>query len=446
MSTHGGNVRAEAARLLATVLPADGQGGKSLAEVLMPAREKSCDPPLLQELVYGVCRYHNTLSWLANRRLQKPLTPKDRDIELLLLVGIFQLLHTRIPDHAAIGETVSAARLLGKDWATGFLNAVLRRLQREREGIADEIASASDAVRFSHPLWLVEILQRDWPEHWQQVLAANNTRPPFCLRVNSRQHTREHYLQQLQQEGFSATATTLSADGIRLAQACDVYLLPGFAAGSVSVQDEAAQLCATLFAPLPKHARVLDACAAPGGKTAHLAERWPDARILALDIDERRVRRINDNLERLGLTAEVRVADAGSDAWWDGEAFDAILLDAPCSATGVIRRHPDSKWLRKKNDIARLSRQQRDLLDALWPRLKPGGTLVYATCSVLRDENDRVIADFIAAHADACIEALPETWREQGIETGYGLQLLPTDNGPDGFFLCRLRRNGGSHA
>lgn len=442
MNAHGGNVRAEAARLLTAILPAEGQGGASLSERLPPARERSCDPPLLQELVYGVCRYYNTLSWLVNRRLQKPLAAKDRDIELLLLVGVFQLLHTRIPDHAAIGETVAAARVLDKDWATGFLNAVLRRIQREQEGIAAELASASDPVRLSHPLWFVDMVRADWPQHWEAILTANNSRPPFCLRVNSRQVSRDEYLERLRAAEFTPTATVLAPDGIRLAQACDVYLLPGFAAGAVSVQDEAAQLCAQLFDPLPPGARVLDACAAPGGKTAHLAERFPDANILALDIDERRARRVDDNLERLGLTAKVQVADAGANGWWDGKPFDAILLDAPCSATGVIRRHPDSKWLRKKGDIARLARQQRALLEALWTKLRPGGTLVYATCSVLCEENVRVIADFLTAHPDARAEALPEAWKSQGVECAYGLQLLPADNGPDGFYLCRLRRTG----
>lgn len=442
MNAHGGNVRAEAARLLLAILPAEGQGGHSLSERLPPAREKSCDPPLLQEIAYGVCRFHNTLSWLVNRRLQKPLAAKDRDIELLLLIGVFQLLHTRIPDHAAIGETVAAARVLGKDWATGFLNAVLRRVQRERDGIAAEIASASDPVRLSHPLWFVDMVRADWPQQWEAILAANNARPPFCLRVNTRRTTRDEYLARLREAEFTPAATALSPDGIRLAQACDVYALPGFAAGDISVQDEAAQLCALLFDALPADARILDACAAPGGKTAHLAERHPGARILALDIDERRARRIDDNLERLGLAAKVQVADAGGEGWWDGTPFDAILLDAPCSATGVIRRHPDSKWLRKKGDIAKLARQQRALLDALWPKLRPGGTLVYATCSVLRDENERVVSAFVAAHADAVVDPVPTAWEGQGIDSGCGLQLLPADNGPDGFFLCRLRRAG----
>lgn len=428
--------------MLLSVLPADGQNGHSLSAELPAARARSCDAPLLQELAYGVCRYYNTLHWLAGRRLQKPLTAKDRDIELLLLVGIFQLLHTRIPDHAAIGETVSAARALGKDWATGFLNAVLRRIQREREGIAAEIASASDAVRFSHPQWLVERIGSDWPQHRDAILAANNGRPPFCLRVNTRKTTRADYLAQLSAAGMAAEATALSPDGIRLAQACDVYELPGFAAGLVSVQDEAAQLCAHLFPALPDGARILDACAAPGGKTAHLAERFPTARILALDIDERRTRRIHDNLERLDLAADVRVADAAGSDWWDHEPFDAILIDAPCSATGVLRRHPDGKWLRKKGDIARLARQQGSLLDALWPRLRPGGTLVYATCSVLREENGQVVAAFLATHPDAVAEPMPATWQTPGTACEAGQQLLPEDGGTDGFYLCYLRRHG----
>jgi 16S rRNA (cytosine967-C5)-methyltransferase len=441
MSAHGGNVRAEAALLLVNILPAPGspRGGHSLSELLPPARERSCDPPLLQEIAYGVCRFYNELSWLVNRRLQKPIDARDRDLELLLMIGLFQLLHTRIPDHAAIGETVDAVRKLNKDWASGLINAVLRRLQRERDGLAAEIASASDAVRYSHPQWLVEMISADWPEQRERIFTANNGRPPFCLRVNTQRGSRDDYLHLLNDDDKPAEPTLLSADGVRLAHACDVYALPGFTAGLVSVQDEAAQLCASLFDGLPADARILDACAAPGGKTAHLAERFPGARITALDIDERRTRRITDNLERLGLSATIKVADAAQDSWWDGESFDAILLDAPCSATGVLRRHPDGKWLRKKSDIAKLARQQRTLLDALWPKLRPGGVLVYATCSVLRDENSNVVAAFAAEHDDASEEALPENW---GIACDKGRQLLPSEQGPDGFYLCRLRRRG----
>lgn len=443
MNAHGGNVRAEAARLLAEVLPAAGstRGGRSLSDVLPPARERSCDPPLLQEIAYGVCRFYNELSWLVNRRLQKPVKPEDRDLELLLLVGLFQLRHTRIPDHAAIAETVAAARVLRKDWATGLVNAVLRRLQRESEGLDAELASASDAVRWSHPQWLVDRLGADWPAQRDAILAANNERPPFCLRVNTRRTSRDDYAARLAEEEIPATATALSPVGLRLATGRDVYTLPGFTDGLVSVQDEAAQLCAYLFPELPAGTRILDACAAPGSKTAHLAEHFPDARILALDIDARRAQRIEDNLLRLGVAGQVetRVADASAAHWWDGTPFAAILLDAPCSATGVIRRHPDSKWLRKQGDIAKLARQQRALLDALWPMLAPGGTLVYATCSVLRDENEGVIAGFLQEHPDAGELAVPETW---GIACKHGRQLLPTDQGPDGFYLCRLVRHG----
>lgn len=441
MNAHGGNVRAEAVRLLIEVLPAAGnaRGGKSLSDVLPPARERSCDPPLLQEIAYGVCRFYSELSWLVNRRLQKPFKPEDRDIELLLLIGLFQLTHTRIPDHASIAETVAAARLLRKEWATGVTNAVLRRLQRERDGLADEIAAAGAAVRWSHPQWLVDMIAADWPAEHETIFAANNTRPPFCLRVNTRQGTRDDYLAQLRAQEMAAEPTALSPDGIRLVQAVDVHTLPGFMSGAVSVQDEAAQLCGHLFGALPAGARILDACAAPGSKTAHLAERFPDAQILALDIDERRARRITDNLERLHLDAKVRAADALQEDWWDGVPFDAILVDAPCSATGVLRRHPDGKWLRQKGDIARLARRQQALLDALWPKLRVGGTLVYATCSILRAENEQVIAAFLAAHPDAAAEAAPSAW---GVPCGGGQQLLPSEQGPDGFFLCRLRRNG----
>ena len=260
--------------------------------------------------------------------------------------------------------------------------------------------------------------------------------------MNARRVTREDYAARLVADGIEAVPTALSPAGLRLAEARDVRALPGFMDGDASVQDEAAQLCAFLFPDLPAGARVLDACAAPGGQTAHLAERFPQARILALDVDARRAGRIDENLARLGLSGNVLVdvADAADTAaWWDGIPFEAILLDAPCSASGVIRRHPDGKWLRKQGDIARLARQQRALLAALWPALAPGGTLVYATCSVLREENEQVVAGFLRDHPDARELPVPASW---GVGCMHGRQLLPTDNGPDGFFLCRLERHG----
>jgi 16S rRNA (cytosine967-C5)-methyltransferase len=435
-----GNVRAEAALLLERVLPAE-EGGHSLSAILPAWRERSADAPLLQELVYGVCRYYSALDYLVARRMRTPLKARERELHLLLLVGAFQLLHTRIPDHAAIAETVAAARALDKDWATGLVNALLRRLQRERDGLLAELEAAPLATCTAHPAWLVEMIEHDWPQQARQILEANNARPPFCLRINTARTSREAWLARAAAAGIPADATALSPVGVRLPAGCDVHLLPGFDEGEVSVQDEAAQLCAPLFPALAAGARVLDACAAPGGKTAHLAERFPGIDILALEIDAARAHRIHETLDRLHLAARVQVADAAAGDWWDGVPFDAILLDAPCSATGVIRRHPDSKWLRRKGDIARLATAQRALLAALWPKLRPGGTLVYATCSVLRDENERVMVDFLACHPDATEIPLPD---DLGLSCSAGRQLLPANDGPDGFFLCRLQKAAGT--
>ena len=427
------SLRALAARFLADVL----RGEKSLAALPPFTQLSSQDRALLQELCYGVCRYYHRVDAVVQALLPKPLKAKDADVLALLHLGLYQLFFTRVPDHAAIGATVEAAANLKKPWAKGLLNGVLRNAQRRREEFAEP--PAEDPVRFySHPAWLIGLLREAWPEHWQGILLVNNQHPTFSLRVNRRHTTREAYAQQLQNAEIAFTPSSLAADGFTLPQALPVRQLPGFVEGAVSVQDEAAQLAADLLQLAPGQ-RVLDACCAPGGKTCHLLEREADlAEVVALDVEEQRMVRVRDNLQRLQLQATLKVADAAQPAtWWDGAYFDRILLDAPCSATGVIRRHPDIKLLRRANDIVKLADLQRQLLTALWPTLRSGGLLVYATCSVLPQENNRQVANFVNATADAEHLAIAAPW---GLTCAYGRQLLPQAGGHDGFYYAVLRK------
>jgi 16S rRNA (cytosine967-C5)-methyltransferase len=426
------NPRAQAARFLAEVL----RGEKSLAA--LPAYPLSPqDRALLQELCYGVCRFYHRHDAILRQLLPKPLKAKDADVQALLHLGLYQLFCTRVPDHAAIGATVEAAATLKKPWAKGLINGVLRNAQRQRETFTRETPENPQS-HYSHPQWLIDALKKAWPYHWQAILQANNQHPTFTLRVNRRQTSREAYLQRLLAAGIEAAATPFSPDGITLPQAVAVTQLPDFAEGAVSVQDEAAQLAAGLLELAPGQ-RVLDACCAPGGKTGHLLEREPglDA-VVGLDVEASRMGRVRDNLARLGLTATLKVADAARlEDWWDGRPFDRILLDAPCSATGVIRRHPDIKLLRRPDDIDKLAALQQQLLRALWSCLKPGGLLLYATCSILPKENEAQVAGFVAETADAQPQPLDVPW---GLPLEIGRQLFPSPGGHDGFYYALLRK------
>lgn len=427
------NPRVLAARFLAEIL----RGEKSLAALPPYSQLTPPDRALLQELCYGGCRFYHRHETLLRQLLPKPLKGKDADVQALMHLGLYQLYCTRVPDHAAIGATVEAAQTLKKPWAKGLINGVLRNAQRRREEFNQE--NSDDLQhRYSHPQWLVEAIQSAWPSYWQEVLFANNQHPAFTLRVNRRCGDRDTYLQRLTLSGFPGEATPFAPDGITLSHAVPVQQLPGFADGAVSVQDEAAQLAATLLHPAPGQ-RVLDACCAPGGKTGHLLECEPGlAELLALDVEEPRMMRVRDNLARLGLTATLKVADAAQpDDWWDGLPFDRILLDAPCSATGVIRRHPDIKLLRRPSDIDKLAAVQQQLLRGLWPTLKPGGQLLYATCSILPRENEDQIAEFVAATPDAEPLPLNVPW---GLALRLGRQLLPREGGHDGFYYALLRK------
>ncbi|WP_295471998.1 16S rRNA (cytosine(967)-C(5))-methyltransferase RsmB [uncultured Pseudomonas sp.] len=440
------NPRLAAARALAAVL-----SGKASLNGSLPGQLEKVEPRdrgLTQELAFGAARWQPRLAALAAKLLQKPFKAADADVEALLLIGLYQLFYSRIPAHAAIGETVGCADKLKKPWAKGLLNAVLRRAQREGEALLSELEH-DPVVRTAHPRWLQKALKAAWPEHWEAICAANNAHPPMILRVNRRHHSRDAYLGLLNEAGIAASACTFSQDGILLAEAQDVRELPGFAEGWISVQDEAAQLAAELLDLAPGQ-RVLDACCAPGGKTCHLLEVQPGlAGVLGVDLEAKRLVRVRENLERLGLQAELIAADGRDTAqWWDGKPFQRILLDAPCSATGVIRRHPDIKLARQAEDIPALASLQGELLDALWPTLEVGGILLYATCSTLPTENTEVIEAFLARTPGAreLDIAGQQGGPAAGIRQPHGRQLLAQEGGHDGFYYAKLIKIAASRA
>lgn len=436
MNAEGLAVRAAAARAIAAV-----GAGQSLDAALPRQAEQvaPADRALLGELCYGTLRWHPRLAAILERLLARPLKARDADLHGLLAAALYQLEFTRIPPHAVVHATVDACTALAKPWAKGLANALLRRFQRERAQL-DAALAGDIRYRTAHPRWLAQQLAADWPEQADAVLAANNGRAPMTLRINRLRIDRAAYLDRLTAAGLAARPTAHSADGVVLAAPCAVGELPGFGAGLVSVQDEAAQLCAPLLDPGAGQ-RVLDACCAPGGKTGHLLELAPDGvDLVAVDRSAERLQQVAANLDRLGCHARLLAADAGAPGgWWDGIPFDRILVDAPCSATGVIRRHPDIKLLRRPTDIPALAAAQQRLLAALWAVLAPGGRLLYATCSVLRAENDAVVAAFLAAHGDARALPLPSTL--PGIATALGQQWLPGSDDNDGFYYALLAKS-----
>ncbi len=424
-------LRAVAAQILMAV-----EQGQSLSQCLPPAQARVGDNERseLQALSYGSCRWFHRLDAELQGRLKRPLRKQERIVHHLMLVALFQLRFSQQASYAVLNETVEACRALGKPHLTGLVNGVLRAAEREGEP-----APARPEVEWSHPDWMVAKLRHNWPEDWQDLLAANNVQAPMTLRVNRRQISRDDYLARLHEAGIEATATRFAPKGIQLGQPVPVDRLPGFADGTASVQDEAAQLCTTLLDLAPGQ-RVLDACAAPGGKTCAILESVEDlAEVVAIEQSVERLPRIHDNLERLGLDARVVAADAADTGhWWDGQPFDRILLDVPCSASGVIRRHPDIKLLRREDDITPLAAIQLGLLEALWPTLAPGGRLVYATCSVFPQENHRIIQRFLKRQTQARL-AQPEV--DWGRPMAAGRQLLPEPGGHDGFFYAVLIKN-----
>lgn len=435
------STRATAARVLQQVI----YEGDSLTEVLQQPLAQAiaaAEQPLLRDLCFGSLRWHERLSAVLKQLVTKPLKPADKDVECLLRVGLYQLIYQRTPDHAAVNETVKAVKKLGKGWAEKLVNGVLRRFLREREALLSA-ADQQETALYAFPAWLLARVQRAWPADWQNIVQASNTHAAMTLRVNQRLYTAAAYQAQLTAQGVAADTVECVASALNLHKAVGVELLPGFAQGAVSVQDAAAQLAALLLDCQPGM-RVLDACAAPGGKTGHLLEHTAELQLTALDSSASRLLRVTENLQRLQLNAHTVAADAGDVAsWWDGQAFERILLDAPCSATGVIRRHPDIKVLRRDSDIAALQQEQARLLRALWQTLKPGGHLLYATCSILPEENSQQIAAFVVEYPDAQVLPLGGSW---GHAMAFGRQILPGDAGMDGFYYALLRKQHGEQS
>jgi len=390
---------------------------------------------LIHELAYGTLRHWGTLDALVRRLVNRPLT--DAVLPCLVGVALYQIAHTRAPPFAVVDYAVDAAATLARPAAKGLVNALLRRYLRERE-MLDAAVRADPVARWSHSGWWIDRVRRDHPDDWEAMLAAGNERPPLMLRTNARVLARDALVARFADAGIHATPA--GDAGVLVAEPRPVSELPGFAEGAFSVQDLGAQLAAPLLRPA-RGMRVLDACAAPGGKTAHLAE-LADVEIVALDDDGARLTRVRENLARLphgDARVTVVEGDAGNPAaWWDGRPFDLILADVPCTASGVVRRHPDVKWLRRESDVAAFARQQARLLTALWPCLRAGGRMLYATCSVFVEENEAQVAAFAIAHADALRETLtfaPEV-------AAHGGQLLPSLPGAghnqDGFFYALL--------
>lgn len=431
------NVRAAAASALFTAIV--DKIPLSIAIAQQSANIKERDQALLGELCYGTLRWFPYLKAMLDQLIKRPLKSKDFDIFALCAIGAYQLSYTRIPDHAALKETVDACRNLNKHWAKQFINGVLRQYQRRQSDLEQNLQNFEIAA---HPEWFYRELAKAWPDSLADITHANNQRPPFTLRVNQLQISRDAYLEKLIEQGLQASPCSFSDVGITLDRACDVNNLPGFNDGMCSVQDEAAQLAASLLQVQAGH-RVLDACAAPGGKTCHILEQEPKlAGLDALDVDANRLHRVSENLKRLKLVANLKQGDATQPStWWDGKPYDRILVDAPCTASGVVRRHPDGKLLKDVQDINKLAQRQYNILKSLWNCLTPGGILVYATCSVFPAENEQVIARFVAEYDDA--QLLP--WQANyGISRDHGQQLLPQEHGHDGFFYARLSKQSKS--
>ena len=425
--SNGIATRVSAARVLDVVLHR-GRSLKATLAAALPALADPRDRALVEAIVFTALRQRARFDAALEAWLAKPLGARDHELRALLHAGFAQL-SLGMPDHAVVAATVDAARALGRPHQAGLVNAVLRRAQREG------LPAAGDEAAW--PRWLAQRIRTDWPGQADAIFAASAEEAPMWLRVHARATTRDGYLERLHEAGIDGQVDASLPDAIRLDAALPVQQLPGFDDGVVSVQDGAAQRVADALSPRPQ-ARVLDACAAPGGKAAHLAERDPSLRITALDVDSRRVRRMQDGFARLKLDIEAAAADATRpDTWWDGVPFDAILLDAPCSATGIVRRQPDVLLHRRETDIAALVDAQATLLDAAWPMLAAGGTLLYATCSILREENAAQVEAFLARTADAALEPLEAGF---GHDTGFGAQRLPGEAGMDGFFYARLRK------
>lgn len=435
------SVRAVAAKTLKGVL-----SGASLTRLLeeYSAKVSEADRGLFFELGYGSCRRYFQLEAVLRKLLQKPLRNRDLDIHALLIVGLYQLAFMRIKPHAVVQETVNAARHLKKPGMVKLVNGVLRNFQRNADALITETAS-NPLSALSMPAWLLASIKQDWPSQWQAIAEALLDPAPMTLRVNQSRQAVNQYKAALTDKGMTARPVKGIAGALMLDQAVPVSALPGFSEGWVSVQDAGAQLAALLLAPA-ENDLVLDACAAPGGKTSHMLERQ-SLDMVALDVDEKRLQRVAENLQRLGLSARLYAGDAAEpEGSWAAGQYDCILLDVPCSATGVIRRHPDIKLLRRPEDIDSLVAKQRQILTSIWPLLKPGGKLLYATCSIISRENDQQVAWFLKQQDNAremSIDIIKDTDTDTAMEhirCNHGIQLLPQKSGADGFYYALLQK------
>ena len=415
--------------------------GQSLSEALSKALlylPDSRDQAFVQALCYGVCRDYWCLHVILNHMLDKPLKKKDQNIYALLLIGLYQLSAMRVSPHAAIHETVETLANTKHSWAKGLVNGILRRFQREQKTILQNVKKNREAF-YAHPDWMIEIIKQDWPLQWENILNANNQQPPFSLRVNILCQKRDDYLYVLADQKLQGHVLPETKQGIVLDIPQDVEKLHGFKEGIVSVQDGGAQLATELLV-LEPGLRVLDACAAPGGKTTHILEIQPETQLIAVEKDAKRLQKIKENGKRLKLNVTCLCADVGNpDSWWDSKPFDRILLDAPCTSSGVIRRHPDIKILRQAQDSVALAKEQFRLLQALWPLLREGGLLLYVTCSIFKEENEQLMQKFLAIQTDASEEEFSDSW---GIQCLIGRQILPGMHEMDGFYFARLRKIG----
>ncbi|MCV2886565.1 16S rRNA (cytosine(967)-C(5))-methyltransferase RsmB [Aestuariibacter sp. AA17] len=433
MSNHSGaKLRAATAKALFDIL----ESGKSSRDVLpkYQAQLKDKDKAWLQEMSFGVLRHLPLLQYWLRDMLQKPLKGNQKIIEHLILLGFYQLAFSRVSAHAAVAETVAACNALNAPGLKGLVNAVLRNFQRQDKHLQKP---DDPQINSGLPKWLYKRLLTNYPEQIDAIVESMHTRAPVWLRVNRQKIARDAYFDMLPSSINAHKHATLE-DAIIIPKSVDVVSLPGFTDGLFAVQDGAAQLAASLLSP-QENERILDCCAAPGGKTCHILELQPSlSACIALDIDKARLERVEENLLRLNHNATLVAGDAVEvDTWWDGKPFDRILLDAPCSATGVIRRHPDIKWLRKSKDIEELVAIQQDILSAMWKILKPGGTLLYATCSILPEENSQQIAKFLARTPSASL--LPVTKTET--TDNPGRQILPGEDQMDGFYYARLLKS-----
>ena len=423
------NPRKIACRIISDVL----QKGRSLDAALSTHNLPGTRQALARELATGTLRYYHGLAQCLAKLVTKPLKERDQDIQLVLLTGLYQILFTRQANHAIVNEAVKLAASRDKGWARGLVNAVLRRAIRE----ASDLKSLIDGdPAVAYPPWLANQIIKDWPASSEMILKAGNNKASMWIRVNLARNSTGDYRTQLNQAGISAQPGLVEG-ALCLDQPVPVDQLPGFSAGSCSVQDLSAQLAAVAMAPASGES-ILDACSAPGGKLIHLMELAPDCEFTAVDLNDR-LPRIQENLDRCGMSARVLGGDLRHTINASQEQFDAILFDAPCTGTGVIRRHPDIRLLKRPTDIIKTTRLQYELLEHLWLAVKPGGRLLYTTCSILRDENDHLVSRFMECRGDVAEHKLSEAW---GSQLPTGRQRFPGQDGGDGFYYCLLVKSG----